>query len=169
MKPEPTEAPQLTQLPPPPPGASPADAMNLFVAILQVSRVLEDKIAVDLEAHLGVSLGQIDVLANLSAASSGRLRMRDISDRLLVNRTAVTRLVDDLERRALAERLACQGDRRGVWASITDEGRGMLRRAAPLLDEDLQQYVGRFVNEQEASALRVGLAKILVGNSTSEA
>ena len=169
MKPEPTEAPQLTQLPPSHPGASPADAVNLFVAILQVSRVLEDKIALDLEERLGVSLGQIDVLANLAAASSGRLRMRDISDRLLVNRTAVTRLVDDLERRALAERLACKGDRRGVWASITDEGRGMLRRAAPLLDEDLQQYIGRFVNEREASALRAGLAKILVGNSTSEA
>ena len=45
----------------------------------------------------------------------------------------------------------------------------MLRRAAPLLDEDLQQCVETFVNEQEASALRVGLASTWVSKSTSEA
>jgi DNA-binding MarR family transcriptional regulator len=138
--------------------------LDLFLRVLLVSKVMQEKLAAAIEPALGISLGELEVLIHLAAAPSGRLRMRDISDSLLVNRTAVTRLIDNLERRGLAERLASEGDRRGVWAIITETGREMPLRAEPLLDEASEDAAGRFLSSDETNAVRCGLGKILEGN-----
>jgi DNA-binding MarR family transcriptional regulator len=142
-----------------------ASAHDVFVAILHVSKVVQDRLGAELEPALGISPGQVEVLFYLATAPEGRLRMHEIGDRLLVNRTATTRLVDHLESRGLAERLVCEGDRRGVWAAITGHGREMLLRAQPLIDGSLERHVGAFVSQDEMAAVQVVLGKILGGNA----
>jgi len=101
------------------------------------------------------------VLLNLSWAADGKLRMSEIGESLLVNRTAVTRLVDGLEHRGLVRRCPCEEDRRGVSAALTDAGRGVLAEAAPLLESGLERLIGARVAADEAAAARATLERIL--------
>lgn len=86
----------------------------------------------ELEAAVDLPLTHYDVLVQLAAADVRRLRMSELADRLLLSRSGVTRLVDRLVDDGLVERVSCDSDRRGAWASLTDAGHERLRSAAPV-------------------------------------
>lgn len=81
------------------------------------------------DAH-GLPLSHYDVLLQLAEAG-GRLRMSELADAVLLSRSGLTRLVDQLERRGLVTRRRSPADARGVEALLTDEGRDRLREAVP--------------------------------------
>ena len=85
----------------------------------------------ELQAEQGLALTDYDVLVQLAGADGRRLRMSELADRLLLSRSGVTRLVDRLVSAGLVERLVCDDDRRGQWASLTDAGLQRLRGASP--------------------------------------
>jgi DNA-binding MarR family transcriptional regulator len=93
----------------------------------QVIRRLERELA----AEQGMALTDYDVLVQLAGADQRRLRMSELADRLLLSRSGVTRLVDRLVADGLVERVTCDDDRRGQWASLTDAGLRRLRDATP--------------------------------------
>ncbi len=78
-----------------------------------------------------LALTDYDVLVQLAAADERRLRMSDLAERLLLSRSGATRLVDRLVAAGLVERVTCDSDRRGQWASLTPTGVERLRAAAP--------------------------------------
>jgi DNA-binding MarR family transcriptional regulator len=116
-------APRPTTRPP----ASLAAWRTFLRAHAQVVRALER----ELEAATGMALTDYDVLAQLSLAPDRRLRMSELADALLLSRSGATRLVDRLVSDGLVERVSCEDDRRGQWASLTDAGRERLRAATP--------------------------------------
>ncbi len=85
----------------------------------------------ELQAEQQLALTDYDVLVQLATADERRLRMSELADRLLLSRSGVTRLVDRLVADGLVERVVCDDDRRGQWASLTTAGRERLRRASP--------------------------------------
>ena len=93
----------------------------------RVVRALEN----ELQAEQDLALTDYDVLVQLSAADDRRLRMSELADRLLLSRSGATRLVDRLVADGLVERVMCDSDRRGQWASLTDAGHRRLREASP--------------------------------------
>lgn len=93
----------------------------------QVVRELER----ELQDEQRLALTDYDVLVQLSAADDRRLRMSELADRLLLSRSGATRLVDRLVADGLVERVSCDSDRRGQWASLTDAGYERLRGASP--------------------------------------
>jgi DNA-binding MarR family transcriptional regulator len=135
--------------------------VSLFAAVVRTSKTLQAALDAETEARLGLSLPEVDVLLNLSWAADGKLRMSEIGASLLVNRTAVTRLVDGLERRGLVTRCPCEEDGRGVSAALTEAGRGTLAEAAPLLESGLERLIGARVVADEAAAARATLERIL--------
>ena len=137
------------------------DLVVLFAAVVRTSKTLQAALDADTQARLGLSLPEVDVLLNLSWAPDAKRRMSEIGECLLVNRTAVTRLVDGLERRGLVERCPCAEDRRGVSAALTEDGRGALAEAAPLLESGLERLIGARVAADEAAAARATLERIL--------
>jgi DNA-binding MarR family transcriptional regulator len=78
----------------------------------------------------GLDLREYDLLVQLAEAGAAGLRLRDLAERLLINRSNVTRRVDDLAARGLVERCGAPDDARGVIARLTPAGRAKLRRAA---------------------------------------
>jgi DNA-binding MarR family transcriptional regulator len=143
------------------------DLVSLFASVVRTSKTLQAALDAETEARLGLSLPEVDVLLNLSWAADGKLRMSEIGESLLVNRTAVTRLVDGLERRGLAKRCACEEDRRGVSAALTDAGRGVLAEAAALLEAGLERLIGTYVAADEAAAARATLERILAQDASA--
>lgn len=95
------------------------------------ARVVRD-LEQELQAAADLPLTHYDVLVQLAAADARRLRMSELADRLLLSRSGVTRLVDRLVADGLVERVSCDSDRRGAWASLTHAGHERLRSAAPV-------------------------------------
>jgi len=85
----------------------------------------------ELQAEQELALTDYDVLAQLANAGERRLRMSELADALLLSRSGVTRLVDRLVADGMVERVTCETDRRGQWASLTDAGLERLRHATP--------------------------------------
>lgn len=85
----------------------------------------------ELQAEQRMALTDYDVLVQLANAPDRRLRMSELADRLLLSRSGATRLVDRLVAQGLVERVMCDIDRRGQWASLTDAGVDRLRQASP--------------------------------------
>lgn len=90
-----------------------------------------------LQAQHGLSLVQFDVLVQLDRAG-GALRMSELADRLLLSRTGLVRMIDELARRGLLERRPDGQDARGTLACLTTAGRGRFLEAAAAHRENVR-------------------------------
>jgi DNA-binding MarR family transcriptional regulator len=77
----------------------------------------------------GLPTSSYEVLLRLAEAPRGTMRMKDIADSLLLSRSGLSRVVDELERKGYVARQACASDARGTEAVITRSGRGAFRKA----------------------------------------
>jgi DNA-binding MarR family transcriptional regulator len=110
----------------------------------------------ELQAEQRLALTDYDVLVQLANAPDRRLRMSDLADRLLLSRSGATRLVDRLVAQGLLERVMCDIDRRGQWASLTDAGYDRLRQASPThLRGVAEHFLDRLTAEELAALERV--------------
>src|SRR5688500_4373375 len=116
-----------------------------LLAHARVMRALER----ELQDEQDLALTDYDVLVQLAAADERRLRMSELADRLLLSRSGATRLVDRLVADGLVERVMCESDRRGQWASLTDAGHQRLREASPThLSGVARHFLDRFSPEE---------------------
>jgi DNA-binding MarR family transcriptional regulator len=77
----------------------------------------------------GLPTSSYEVLLRLAEAPRGTMRMKDIAHSLLLSRSGLSRVVDELERKGYVARQACASDARGTEAVITRSGRGAFRKA----------------------------------------
>ena len=134
---------------------------GLLADLLRVGNLVLPRIGERFTAELGASLVELNLLAELKHAPDARLRMSEISDLLTISTTSVTRIVDALEQRGLAERVLSRGDRRVVHAALTDEGAALLARARPIAGPVLEQYFGHHFAAAEMTGMRVLLGRVL--------
>ncbi|HEX4732768.1 MAG TPA: MarR family winged helix-turn-helix transcriptional regulator [Thermoleophilaceae bacterium] len=77
----------------------------------------------------GLPTSSYEVLLRLAEAPRGSMRMKDIAESLLLSRSGLSRVVDELERKGYVTREACASDARGTEAVITRSGRSAFRKA----------------------------------------
>jgi len=122
--------------------------------------------AVDLRIHDNFSevvagYRQYDVLLELNAAPGRRLRMQQLSDRVVLSRSRVSRVVDEMEQAGLVRREPDPDDRRASFAVITDDGRAALRKAAPVYLQGIDDEFLSHLGAGERKALERSLRKVL--------
>jgi DNA-binding MarR family transcriptional regulator len=117
-------------------------------AVLRVWRnlhLVDALVCAELNARLaataGCSLVEHDLLAWVFAAPSQRLRMLELADLLRVTPGGLTRIVDRTVERGWIRRERLAGNRREVYAVLTDEGRALLRSARPAYLGVLQEMI----------------------------
>ncbi|GAA3109786.1 MarR family transcriptional regulator [Streptosporangium carneum] len=98
---------------------------------------VEAELARVLQRGHGLGLSEYRALGELAEASDGELRMQELAEALGLNQSSVTRLVGRLEQAGLTRRDLCEGDRRGVYSVITEEGRTRLAEAVPTYERSL--------------------------------
>src|SRR2546422_1032357 len=86
---------------------------------LSLSTSILRRLGTDLVEEEDMTLAEYDVLVQLSFAPDGRLRMTELSDRVRLSPSGLTRLVDRLVRGGLVKRGRCASDRRGTYAILT--------------------------------------------------
>lgn len=125
-------------------------------AFLRAHALVVRELETELQAEQRMALTDYDVLVQLANAEDRRLRMSELADRLLLSRSGATRLVDRLVADGLVERVVCEVDRRGQWASLTDAGHDRLRKASPThLRGVAEHFLDRLSAEDLAAMERV--------------
>jgi DNA-binding MarR family transcriptional regulator len=79
----------------------------------------------------GLDLSEYDVLVTLAEGPPEGMRPTELTERALITKSGMTRLLQRLDERQLIERHACPSDRRGQLIAVSAQGRHLLRRAAP--------------------------------------
>src|SRR3954452_1275235 len=92
----------------------------------RISRRLDE----ELRAEHDLSLAEYDALLSIAEAPERRIRMRQLSDRMLLSKSGITRLIDRLVADGLAEGESWLTEGRGAEAVLTDSGLARLRRAS---------------------------------------
>lgn len=140
-------------------------SLEVWDALVRVLAGVRGRLSGPLEAELGLAPEEADLLMRLDAAPERRLRMADVSRGLSLSKSGVTRLVDRLAERDLVERAACPNDRRVVYAGLTEEGRRVVARAAPLVRVAVRERLADRLTEEELAAVLGALHKILAAHS----
>lgn len=123
------------------------DAWGGFLrAYATLVRDLDD----ELTARHNLPLSSYDVLVQLEGAPDRRLRMSELAEAVLLSRSGLTRLVGRLVDQGLVERLECEGDARGAFAAITDQGIGRLDEARATHRTGVRErFLGRLSDDQQ--------------------
>jgi DNA-binding MarR family transcriptional regulator len=137
------------------------DGLGAFAALLKVQAAVVRRLEERLDDHRLVPIAQYDVLLELNAAPGRRLRMQQLSDRVVLSRSRVSRVVDDMERAGLVRREPDPDDRRAAFAVITDDGRAALHKAAPVYLQGIEEEFLSHLTAPERKALERSLRKVL--------
>lgn len=129
------------------------DEMRLWRAFVEVSGGVVQRLDVALKCDADLTLDDYEVLVHLSETHDQRLRMSDLSVRLLHSQSRVTQRVDRLARRGLVERERCTDDRRVIYAVLTDEGRKTIAMAAPDHVVQVRRWLIDRIEPEEASVM----------------
>ena len=128
---------------------------------LQAHATVVRRIEAELESDGQVSLADLDVLLQLSAAKGHRLRMSELAETVLLSRSGMTRRIDRLEAAGLVQRHECAADRRGAFAGITDAGMERLRRARPTHARGVEEHFISRLTADDLQEIRDALTKLI--------
>jgi DNA-binding MarR family transcriptional regulator len=117
-----------------------------------------------IEADLGragaIPLIWYDVLLELQAAPEG-LRMQDLGERVVLSRTRVSRVVDELESEGLVRRRPDPGDGRVSIAVITPAGMKAFRATAPIYLAKIDEHFNQHLTTSERAVIAAGLDRVV--------
>ena len=113
-----------------------------------------------LQRSSGLPLVWYDVLLELNGAEDGRLRMGELGDRVVLSRSRVSRLVDELADAGLVTRTSNPADGRSAYAEITTVGRARLRAAAPVYLAGIREHFSQYLTAAELDVLATALWRV---------
>jgi DNA-binding MarR family transcriptional regulator len=142
-------------------GAWRAFLLTHAAVVRRLERILEQ------DQHL--PLAWYDVLLELNAAPERRLRMQDLAARVVLSRSRVSRVVDEMARAGLVRREPDPADGRAAFAVVTDEGRNALRRAAPVYLQGIEDEFLAHLTAEEAATIEGALGRVLDAQRTLDA
>lgn len=108
----------------------------------------------------GISLSAFEVLRWLDQAPGRRMRMSDLAGCVLLSRSGVTRLVDNLVADGLIERQRFEGDARGSEAVLTERGRQRLEDISRVHFEGVKEFFTGRLDDGELDVLTDVLGKL---------
>ena len=140
------------------------EGVAAWAAFLRAHAATVQRISIEVEAATGLPLSWYDVLLELNRAPGRRLRMRELGETVVLSRTRVSRIVDEMESEGLVRRLRDETDGRSSFAVITDSGRAWFRRTAPVYLRTINARFGSHLSRQEVRMLRRVLERIESAN-----
>ncbi|MGX5695453.1 MarR family winged helix-turn-helix transcriptional regulator [Agromyces soli] len=142
--------------------STPSDAERAWESLLRLHAAVLPRLERAVARDGGLPLSWYDVLLELHDAG-GRLTMGQLGERVVLSRTRVSRLVDELVRAGLVARETNPDDGRSAYAVLTADGRRRFLAGAkaylPAIDREFAP-VGADGVRALAEALEAALAAI---------
>jgi DNA-binding MarR family transcriptional regulator len=88
------------------------------------------------------------------------LRFRQLQDEIVLSRSALSRLVDALEKAGLVKKQTCAKDARGLDVELTEKGHKALASAWPIYSEGIIEHFARHLTAEECQQVAKILAKV---------
>jgi len=120
---------------------------------------LEEVLEADLVPH-GLTMGDYEVLVQLSETPDHRLRMCDLACHLRLSPSGLTRRLDGLVRGGLVRREPSPSDRRVMLATLTPDGLAAIERAAPDHVAGVRRHFLAHITDQELDVLARVFGKV---------
>ena len=79
----------------------------------------------------GLGVSDFEVLERLSEAEDHKFRAQELAEAVHLSQSALSRLIGRLEQHGLVDRCLCDQDRRGIYVTLTPEGRRRHAEALP--------------------------------------
>ena len=143
-----------------------SDAIRVWAALLRLHAQLVPEFDREVHAATGLPLTWYDVLLELARAGD-QLRMSELAERVVLSRTRVSRLVDDMVRSGLVARQANPDDGRSSYAVLTDEGRRQFTAAAPVYVAAVERVVAGVLPSAKLAGLADDLERLLEASRES--
>jgi DNA-binding MarR family transcriptional regulator len=124
-------------------------ALDAWRSYLQSHASIVRELDAALVAEHDMTTSDYEVMLYLAQAPDQRLPMSALSERTMLTRSGITRLVDGLVACELVERVSCPTDARISYAKLTDDGYEKLRRAGCTHVASIQRlFLERFTPEE---------------------
>lgn len=136
------------------------DEQRSWRAWLAAALLLQDRLNRDLQEQHGITTADYEILVRLSESPERRVRMSDLASLTLSSRSRLSHQVDRMEKAGLVERQACEDDRRGAFAVLTDKGWTTLVSAAPDHVESVRTHLLDPLTPKEFEDLGSACAKV---------
>ena len=107
-----------------------------------------------------LTMDDYEVLVHLSEADSQRLRMTELSHRLLHSQSRLTQRIDRLAKKGLVAREKCPDDGRGTFAVLTEHGMRAIVEAAPLHVSDVRRLLIDLIAPDERAVVAEVLERL---------
>lgn len=143
---------------------STTDAERAWAALLRTHARLVPRLDREMQAATGLPLAWYDVLLELHSAGD-RLRMSELGERVVLSRTRVSRIVDDLVLAGLVAREVNPEDGRSSYALLTAEGRRRFRTSAKVYRAGIQRELGEGVDAPTLRSLAQALERIAAASA----
>jgi DNA-binding MarR family transcriptional regulator len=131
--------------------------VEAWINLLRAHAVTTRQFSADLLAAHGLTLNDFDVLAQLDRAPEKALKRIDLSERVLLTPSGITRLLKGLEQAGYVANRPCAEDARVTYAVLTPEGEKKLAEARATHIADVREVFSRLFSEEELE----GLAELL--------
>jgi DNA-binding MarR family transcriptional regulator len=115
----------------------------------------------DLAAAKLPPLAWYDVLWALEQAPEQRMRLHELADAMIIQRSNLTRLIDRLEAQGLVCRRNCPSDRRGSYAALTDTGKAKRQEMWQVYSQSIAKYFAQHISDQELEVFDRVLSQVI--------
>ena len=145
-----------------------SSAVRGFAALLRAYGRLTRELNAQLLADHDLTINDYEVLLHLAHAPERRLRRVDLSERVVLTASGITRLLEGLETNGLVERHACDSDRRVAYAVLTDAGLARLREASRSHVAQIEALFAQALGEEERVELAGLLERLCAGGDAGD-
>jgi DNA-binding MarR family transcriptional regulator len=134
-------------------------AVEAWESVLRLHALLLPRLERAVLTDTGVSLSWYDVLLELHSGG-GRLTMGQLGDRVVLSRSRVSRVVDELVVSGLVAREPNPEDQRSAFAVLTTAGRTRFLAVAKVYLSAIEREVGR-IDDARLETVAAGLNGLL--------
>lgn len=143
----------------------PAPQNTAWRLFLKTHTVLLEKMEQALKQDNLPDLSWYDVLWALEESSYQRLRLHELANALVLQRSNLTRLIDRMEQVGLVKREICDSDRRGAFAVITQEGLAVRQQMWQVYSQSIYAHFAQQLSEEQIASLTQVLTILLKAQS----
>src|SRR3954465_11245939 len=135
-------------------------ATNAWAALLRTHAAVVPQLDRTVQRKVGLPLSWYDVLPELAAAPGRRLRMTELGERVVLSRTRVSRIVDEMVDVGLVGREENTADRRSAYASLTTAGLARYREAAPHYLRAIEEQFAAELTDAQLRCVSSALSRV---------
>ena len=134
--------------------------LEAWINLLRAHAVTTRQFNAELLAAHGLTINDFDVLAQLARAPERSLKRVELSERVLLTPSGITRLLKGLEEAGYVANRPCAEDARVTYAVLTPEGEKKLAEARRTHIADVREVFSELFTDDELTALAELLERI---------